>query len=155
MSGLGVYANYLISGKAPDLATIKPIIPDINITDLTDTISNKFKSIKKDEPVNESYLYKWRDDKGVIHYTSEKPLDVVNYESIKLSNDTNVVPAVPESEITDERVVQQQAAKLPSTDLPANVYSPEGIEHIFNQAKDIQSLVNDQFNYTEKISNQE
>ncbi|MCZ6802955.1 MAG: hypothetical protein O7D86_03210 [Proteobacteria bacterium] len=49
----------------------------------------------------------------------------------------------------------QQPPILPSTELPTNVYSPEGIEHLFNQAKDIQNLVNEQYGQQEKIINKE
>ena len=153
--GLGNYASYLMTGKLPSIVRQPPDIPDFNIPRLTDSLSTKFKLKNEERPAETKYLYKWRDAKGVIHYTSEKPSEDVDHETIRLSNDTNVVPAVSESEITGKKPVQQQPPKLPSTELPTNVYSPEGIEHIFNQAKDIQNLVNDQFSQQEQISNQE
>ncbi len=152
--GLGNYASYLMTGKLPGFVNQTPEIPDFNISKLTDALSSEFKITNEEKPVETRYLYKWRDEKGVIHYTSEKPSEDINYESIGLSNDTNVIPAVSENEIIGEKPDQQQPPELPSTELPTNVYSPAGIEHIFNQANDIQNLVNEQFSHQENNSNQ-
>ena len=146
-SGFTYYASYLMTGKMPDIAIDKPALPDINLSKLTDTVSNKFKSIKKREPVKDISLYKWRDAKGIIHYVSEKPSDEINYEEIILSNDTNLVPAVSENEVTHEKSTRE----LPKPALPTNIYSPEGIKHLFDQAHDIQNQVNKQFSEAENI----
>ena len=150
--GLGNYASYLMTGRLPSIVKQPPEIPAFNISKLTKSISTKLRINSEEKDTENKYLYKWRDTNGVMHYTSDKPQKDINYESIRLSNDTNVVPAVSESDTTSEHPVQQQ---LPSTEMPANVYSPEGIEQLFNQAKDIQNLVNEQFEQQEVISNQE
>jgi uncharacterized protein DUF4124 len=152
--GIGSYSNYLITGETPKLDINKPVLPDIKLSDITDSISEKYESVKeKVEPESkETYLYKWRDEKGVMHYTSEKPSgNIQNLESIKISNDTNVVPAAPNNKANTENINQPQ---LPSTDMPKNVYSPEGIKHLFEQAKNIQNLTNEQFNQQERVVNE-
>ncbi len=151
--GVSNYTNYLVTGQAPEINIDKSALSDIKLSKLKNTISNKFNSAKKEKPpiVKESYLYKWRDAKGVIHYTSEKPPeDVKNLESIKLSNDTNVVP----SALENNAETQSTSTQLPSTNLPENIYSPEGIKHLFEQAKSIQSLMNDKFTQQENIINE-
>jgi len=151
--GFSNYANYLATGKPPEINIKKTVLPDIDISNITDSISDKFESVKEEiEPeVKDSYLYKWRDEKGVIHYTSEKPSEnIQNLESIKLSNDTNVVPAVSENKSPPK---ENNKHSLPSAELPVNIYSPEGIKHLFDQAKDIQNLTNEQFNRQENIIN--
>jgi len=153
--GLGNYASYLMTGKIPNIAKQVPDIPNFNISRLTDSLSKKINLKNEDSIVEKKYLFKWRDAKGVIHYTSEKPLEDIDYESIKLRNDINIVPAVSENEITNKEPIQQPPPMLPFTELPTNVYSPEGIEHLFNQAKDIQNLVNEQYGQQEKIINKE
>lgn len=153
--GLGNYANYLITGKAPDISINKPTLPSINISKLTDSLSDKFKSNNEEEQnaVKNTYLYKWRDAKGVIHYTSEKPSgEIENLESIKLSNKTNIVPAVSESEAIHENATQQ-LPKSTSTDFPSNIYSPEGVKDLIDQAKDVQNLMNEQFTQQENSIN--
>ena len=150
--GLGNYASYLMTGNLPSIVKQPPEIPAFNISKLTRSVSTKYKGNNEEEITENKYLYKWRDANGVMHYTSDKPPEDINYKSIRLSNDTNVVPAVSESDATNAHPVQQQ---LPSTEIPSNVYSPEGIEQLFNQAKDIQNLVNEQFEQQEVISNQD
>lgn len=161
---LGKYASYLMTGQPPTVDIKAPVIPDINISEITEglseAISKKIKLVK--EEVNESKnedntIYKWRDNNGVLYYTSEQPPDDVNYESISYNKETNVVPAI--NTATNKTNTQDNKStsspKSLSTDFPENVYSPKGIEHLFNQAKDIQNLVNDQFSNQDNISNQE
>ncbi len=149
--GLSSYTNYLLTGKTPDIAINKPTLPDIEISKLTDTLSDKFNIIEEKKPAANTYLYKWRDTKGVIHYTSKKPPEnIQDFESIKLSNNTNVVPAVSDNEVIHEKQTQQQA---PSENLSTNIYSPEGIKKLFDQAKDVQNLMNDQFTQQENSIN--
>ncbi len=152
--GFSNYANYLVTGKSPEINFKKPTLPDVDISKIKKSIFDKFESVKEEVKPKEkdSYLYKWRDEKGIIHYTSEKPSEnIQSLESIKLSNDTNVVPAVSENKTRSDNTNQQQA---PSTDLPANVYSPERIKHLFDQAKGIQNLMNEQFDQQNNIINE-
>jgi uncharacterized protein DUF4124 len=147
--GLSNYANYLITGKTPDIPLKKPTLPKIDMSKLTDSVSEKIESIKKEKPSDNTYLYKWRDDKGVIHYTSERPKeDIQKLESIKINNNTNVVPSASKNNTAKTIPAQQQPS---NTDLPANLYSPEGVKNLINQAKDVQNLVNDQFYQQENI----
>ena len=148
-----MYANYMMTGQMPDTNINTPELPDINISKLTNSISDKVDSVKgKITPEitqKETYLYKWRDEKGVIHYTSEKPDgDIKNLESIKIDNQTNVVPAV--SANTPETEPAQTQNNPVSTQLPTNVYSPEGIKQLFEQAKNVQNLMNEQFDQQER-----
>jgi hypothetical protein len=166
--GVGQYSSYLLTGKTPDITFKKPTLPDINMSDLNvdnikdklsnkfDSVSNKFNSIKDEKFTSETYLYKWRDNKGVIHYASDKPTgEIKNLEAIKISSKTIVVRAVQSSDTsTRERQQQQTQRQSPTTELPTNVYSPEGIKQLFEQAKNVQNLVNDQFSKTEKLSNE-
>jgi len=148
--GVSQYSNYLMTGKAPEIPATTANLPDINISKLKDSISNKFKSIKKEKTVEEIYLYKWRDTKGVIHYASEKPLEEIeNLETIKLNSNTNVVPAISDNKEKKDAPRQKPV----STELPKNVYSPEGIKHLFDQAKGIQGRMNEQFTQQENIIN--
>lgn len=151
--GFSNYANYLVTGEPPEINIKKLTLPNIEISKITDSISEKLESAREEiEPAaKNTYLYKWRDEKGIIHYTSEKPSEnIQNIESIKLSNDTNVVPAVSENKTNSEKANQLQT---PSTDLSENIYSPEGIIHLFDQAKDVQNLMNEQFSQQENIIN--
>ncbi len=160
MFGLSNYANYLMTGKTPDISFEKPSLPKIDISKLTGSVSEKFDSIKKENSNEDTYLYKWRDAKGVIHYTSEKPSNnIANIESIKINNDTNVVPSVPSvssvSSNEEESVQQQSVASELPTEIPPNLYSPEGVKQLFDQAKNVQNQMNEQFQEQENIINRE
>ena len=154
--GIRMYANYMMTGKTPELQLNKPTLPEINISKLTDSLSDKVDSVKDkitpEDKKKETYLYKWRDEKGVIHYTSEKPAAQINdLESIKIDNQTNVVPAVSEKSSKTESI-QQQSAPV-SSGIPTNIYSPEGIKGLFDRAKNIQKQVNEQYERIEQAGN--
>ena len=158
--GVSMYAKYLMTGQAPELNLDNPTLPDIDISQIKDSISDKVGSVKDkitaEEETKETYLYKWRDDKGIIHYTSEKPpTETKNLESIKIDNQTNVVPAVSDNvpDNTANTEPAQQTSSLPSTNMPANVYSPEGIKQLFEQAENVQNLMNEQFEQQEQSIN--
>lgn len=145
--GFGSYANYLMTGRAPTLDIQSPVIPDINISDIssdiTENISQKIKPTEKKNNDAKEYMYKWRDSKGVIYYSSERPPDDINYESIAYNKETNVVPAIKPGKSPEPT--------RPSNKFVDNVYSPEGIKNLFEQAKDIQNIVNDQFQQQDQV----
>lgn len=154
--GIRMYANYMMTGKTPELQVNKPALPEVSISKLTNSLSNKVDSVKdKFTPKakkQETYLYKWRDEKGVIHYTSEKPAaQITNLESIKIDNQTNVVPAVSDNSSKTEPAQQQNTPV--SSGMPANIYSPEGIKQLVDQAKNVQNLMNQQYEKIEQAGN--
>lgn len=142
--GIRNYTNYFMTDQVPEINSEQSTLSDINISDLKSSISKQLKTTKKEKPVTvkETYLYKWRDTKGIIHYTSEKPLE-----------DVNVVPSVSENN-TETQSAPTQHAELPSTNFPKNIYSPEGIKHLFEQAKSVQSLMDKQFSQQENSVNE-
>jgi hypothetical protein len=154
--GVSNYANYLVTGKTLDLDLKKSLLSDISISKLSNSISGKAESVNQNikPEAEESYLYKWRDEKGVIHYTSEKPsVEINNLESMKINNQSNVIPALSYSKNSSNTEQAQQISRQLSTELPENIYSPEGIKQLFDQARGIQNLMDDQFNQQENLIN--
>ena len=142
-----------MTGETPEITSKLASIPELNISNIKQSISNNIDSKKEEEKIipktKDTYLYKWRDDKGVMHYTSEKPTgETKSLEAIKLSNKTNVIPANTENINSS---VNNNYKESPSTKLPTNIYSPEGIKHLFDQAKDIQNLMDEQFTKQEVV----
>jgi hypothetical protein len=151
--GIRIYTNYMMTGQTPTLSISKPELQNISISKLTDSLSDKVNVVKNkvtpDTKKTETYLYKWRDKKGVIHYTSEKPSDEINnLESIKIDNQTNVVPAVSDNSANVDPIQEKSANS--STTMPNNLYSPEGVKQLFDQAKNVQNLMNEQFSQQEQ-----
>ena len=142
--GAGLYANYLITGNSPKLVLQESQIPDLNISKIAESATDLFSS--NGEGTSETkYLYKWRDAKGIIHYTSEKPAADIKVETIKLSSDTNIVPAASEAE-TKQNVSHDQLPEIDnSDDSSVNLYSPQGIEQLFDQTNDVKNLMNEHY----------
>lgn len=149
--GISKYATYLATGETPEIISKPPSLPELDISTIKKSITNKLNSrkekIKTEPETKTAYLYKWRDDKGVMHYTSEKPTgEIKSLESIKISNDTNIIPA---NENNSTPVNKTKSIQTPSTELPSNIYSPEGIKQLFDQAKNIQNLMDENFSHQE------
>ena len=138
------YIHYLMTGES----SVMPI-PNSDIFDLSKisdmsaaTITEKIAAVKtgkRDDDTN--YIYKWRAENGVIHYTSEQPAAGIHYESIPYHKETNVIPA------TTTKTLQQTTDTEPNPESnPQNVYSIDGINQLFDQANAVQEQVNQRFN---------
>lgn len=154
--GVSLYAKYLMTGQTPELNINQKNLPNISVSKITNSISNKVTFVKdKVSTTNEkkeAYFYKWRDQKGIIHYTSEKPaieVEVNKLETIKIDNQTNVVPAVSDNSAEVESIHQQKQQTTSS--IPDNPYSSKGIKQLMNQAKDVQNLMNEHIHQQEQI----
>ena len=149
--GAGNYASYMLTGKTPSIINEAPRLPDINLPDIKKSLSQKIDAIKDktDDNTEVQHLYKWRDDKGVIHFSSEQPVGIDNVETISYHKETNTVPAIGLIKENTDSPVNNTSPNNLSTEIPENIYSPEGIKQLINQAQDVQKLVNDQLSQQE------
>ncbi|MFT5395267.1 MAG: hypothetical protein ACI85N_000451 [Gammaproteobacteria bacterium] len=142
--GLGLYVNYLLTGNTPNLVIQKPSIPDLNLSKISESATDLF-DLNGDASSDTKYLYKWRDAKGIIHYASEKPAADIEIEKIKLSSETNIVPAVSTAD-TNQNAPQIQLPQSVNVDKSnENFYSPQGIEQLFDQANDVKNRINEHY----------
>lgn len=152
--GIGLYVNYLLTGNTPSLVIQKPSMPNLNLSKISESATDLF-DLSGEELSDTKYLYKWRDTKGIIHYTSEKPAADIKVETIKLSNATNIVPAVSTAN-TNQNVPQKQLPETVNSDESnANIYSPQGIEQLFDQANDVKNLMNEHYDQQRTSSEQQ
>lgn len=152
--GVGLYANYLLTGNSPNLVLPKPSMADLNLSKISGSATDLF-DLNGEESTDTKYLYKWRDAKGIIHYTSVKPDAGINVETIELSSETNIVPAVSTTN-TNQNVPHTQLPQTGDTDDSGlNIYSPQGIEDFFDQANDVKSLMNEHYDQQRKSSEQQ
>lgn len=88
-----------------------------------------------------STVYKWRNGKGELQYTSDRPPDGIAYETLALRSDTNVVAAVqappPPAE---EAPGDKNAAEGGLIEDLTSVYSPGKVKELIDQAKQVQKL---------------
>lgn len=93
----------------------------------------------------EVVIYKWRDEHGVMQFSSISPVEVNEVERVVLSPDMNVLDAfkIPEKE---EKVV-----KKPNVISLGSPYSPEGIKDIINDSLNVQEQMTEQQAEQEKM----
>jgi hypothetical protein len=135
--GLGNYAYYLQTGKTLDIK--KTEISEIKLPEIDNILPDTLRPKNK-----ESTLYKWRDENGVIYYTSEKPEEEVrNLEIIKFNHETNVVPSIPTDQTIDKTTSNIETVANPI----------ENIDQLFKQAENVQEQVDERTEAMEDIIN--
>lgn len=91
-------------------------------------------------------FYKWHDADGNLHFTSEPPPEGVAFTRKGFDPDTNVIRSVePETVVTGDEAdpaPQSQAQAKDPGDI-GNPYSKESIEKLFNDAKNIEKMLNE------------
>lgn len=152
--GVGFYVNYLLTGNTPNLDIQKPSMPDLNLSKISKSATDLF-DLNGEELSDTKYLYKWRDAKGIIHYASEKPAADIEVEKIKLSSETNIVPAVSAADTNQNAPQSQLPQAVNSDESNANLYSPQGIEQLFDQANDVKNLINEHYEQQSASSEQQ
>jgi len=142
--GVGLYLNYLMTGNSPNLVLQKPNMPDLNLSKISESATDLFDFNEESTSVAK-YLYKWRDEKGVMHYTSEKPDADIKVETIELNRDTNIVPAVSDEKTQHNPAITQSRNDTETLESSTDLYTPDGIEQLFDQANDVQNLINEHY----------
>lgn len=132
MLGVSNYMMYIMTGKLPFSADSfsVPSLPD----SLPSTIGSSILSKKQQ-------AYKWTDENGVVHYSSEAPSDAAQATIIEVDPNTNMVQglrsaAEPDTEATEPK--QEPHASLPQ----GNIYNPDTIKKLIDDAKNVQETLN-------------
>lgn len=138
--GISNYMMYLMTGKSP-FAGMK--LPSLSFDSASLGVATD--SLKGLSPVGgKDTIYKWVDEHGVTQYTSEPPPETVAMTQLELDENTNVIQGLkmPEAEApTNSQNAQNPPAQLALPD--GNLYSPEKIKKVIDDAKNVQKLLND------------
>ena len=97
-------------------------------------------------------FYKWRDAAGNLHFTSDPPPDGVDYTLKGYDPDANVIRSVkPEGVATETDTGADTRASAQTRDPGdiGNPYSQESIEKLFEDAKNIEKMLNERLQQTE------
>ena len=126
--------------KMPGIST--PKIPDLSDLSLpkSDDESDGEKVDGKD------IFYKWYDANGQLQFTTSPPAQGIEYTVKGFDPNTNVIQAVKvkkEVEPVNEGVSEKQPDKKISADDVGNPYSKESVEKLFDDAQNIEKLLND------------
>ena len=137
--GVSNYALYIMTGKTP-FSTNNLKMPDISAPSV-DSLVNGGKTT----------AYKWTDENGVVHYSSEPPPEHRQVEVLEVDPNVNLVQGVEKKEEIAGPGSQGPGSQ-PALDLPGgNVYSPENVQKLIQDAKDVQQKLNERYKEQEKI----
>ncbi len=130
----GSYVNYLSNPISTNNKSAK-IFSD-NIKPAVDAV------LKKNEQVEETTestavknMYRWRDENGVIHISSDKPENKNDMEIISYTEPE------PKKDNAAE-VIEYKPTNIEHGPIPDNIYSPEGVKQLIEQAKAINQQIN-------------
>lgn len=129
--------------KAPGLSL--PEMPDVDLAKPAGAGANG----------REDIVYKWRDDRGEWHFSNTPPADGIEYSAKGYDPNTNLIQSVrPKAEVAEAPATEPDDEKAVSVDSPdavGNPYSPDKIEKLFNDAKNVQKLMDDRFKQQEAL----
>jgi len=121
--------------------------PDITLPQLPETIKNtEINSVTDSNDV----IYKWRDSKGELHFSSSPPSEGIRYTSKGYDPNTNLIQSVNIPDEKPEQVVEQAPQIKKPSDI-GNPYSPEKVEKLMEDAQNIQKLLNDRISKQEAL----
>ena len=132
--GVSNYALYIMTGKTP-FSTNSLKMPDLSAPSVNSLVNG-----------GKTTAYKWTDENGVVHYSSEPPPEQQQVEVLEVDPNVNLVQGIQKKEEIPGPGSQ------PSLDLPGgNVYSPENVQKLIQDAKDVQKKLNERYQEQEKI----
>lgn len=119
------YLMYIMTGKSP--------------MSLPDSFSLTGPDFSKAIPAKQDKVYKWTDENGKTHFSSEPPPDTESASLLEVDpNNVNVIQSVK------PRKRDGDAAATPDISV-GNVYSPSNVKKLINDAKDVQNKLNKRY----------
>lgn len=132
MLGISNYMMYIMTGKTP-FSSPKDLLPDFSPT-LT----------KMTPKLSKETVYKWTDDKGRVHYSSDPIHNQANVEKMQVDPNLNVMDSV--------EIPKNSDRSKPNINLPeGNIYTPDKIQQLVKDAKNVQNLMDDRAKQFEGI----
>ena len=102
---------------------------------------------------SKNVIYEWKDGKGNIQFTNSPPPQGVEFTAKGYDPDTNVIQSVGLSEDKTEAGEENKAGNSQTAEPNglASVYSPEKINKLIDDAKNVEKLLNDRLKQQEAI----
>ena len=136
----------------------KPLlsIPDLSVPDFSMPDFGKVEQLAPDIDIGsgKDLIYEWYDAEGNRNFSSEPPPEGIEFTVRGYDPDANVIQAIklPEETVDDREGNAAKPIKQP--DDSANPYSPEAVEKLFEDAKNIEKLLNERLKQQEQVFNQ-
>ncbi len=139
--GISNYVLYIKTGKMPfnldTLFSSNSSGGSTTVPALPQLLNNSSKPVKEE-------VYKWVDDKGVTHFSKQKPPETKNAESIEVGNNINLMKGVP--------VAKREASKT-QINTDDFSYNPKNVKKLIDDAQNVEKLLNDRYKEQEKTLN--
>lgn len=124
--GASNYMMYIMTGKLP---FSKDSLPSFDSPSMP-----SFSEAK-------TTAYKWTDENGVTHYSSEPPPDPAKLaEKMEVDPNTNLIQGLREESEEVGEIASDQPA---GPDFSGNIYSPENVKKLVEDAKAIQGQMDE------------
>jgi hypothetical protein len=118
-------------------------LADFSLPDMPGFSSSKSKVSSDEDLAGKDLFYKWYDAEGNVQFTTEPPADGIEYTVKGFDPDANVIQAVKipvsEAEVDDSKPDQSKNEPGESTENP---YSLEKIKKLFEDTKNLKTLLN-------------
>jgi len=135
VTGLSNYLIYLNTGQAPfTIDSFK--LDNISAPDLGNLA-----------PQGDDTAYKWVDENGVTQYSSEPPPEHIRAQTLTIDPNTNLVAGTKPKEEKKDPPKTPSGAALPT----GNIYKPETINKLMDDAKNVQTLLEDRKAQQDKV----
>ena len=98
-------------------------------------------------------VYKWKDENGSWQFTSEPPPKGQSFSSTVYDSNMNVIQSVETKRTKEKKETLEQRGAQPATGLSdlGSAYSPKKIEKLFDNANNLESLLNNRAKEQSKI----
>lgn len=125
-------------------------LPDLSLPEVPDSIGIP----EVGSAINRTdVIYQWRDAKGELHFTSTPPAEGIEYTAKGYDPNANLIQSIDiEHTEASKQEVQESQVKTPS-DI-GNPYSPEKIQKLFDDARNVEKLLNDRMKQHEALNGQ-
>lgn len=136
MVGISNYALYIMTGKMPFDSAPKISFSAPSQHDLRRGLSG-----------GKETVYKWTDAQGKIHYSSEPPQNQSLAKKLEINPDANLIQGLAPQTSQKPEPKPAQPASVPGG---VNAYNPAAVKKLVDDAKNVQNLLNERNEATQK-----
>jgi hypothetical protein len=115
----------------------------------------KIPKLPSNDSSNQDIVYQWYDAEGNLNFTTQPPPEGIQYTMKGYDPRTNLIQSVKieeEAEVIDSE--QNDNAEVKSASDIGSPYSPDKIEKLFNDSKNVEKLLNDRMKRQEALIGQ-
>ncbi|MBT3204373.1 MAG: DUF4124 domain-containing protein [Gammaproteobacteria bacterium] len=113
--------------------------PKISLPSLPDKVKNQGGNSAL---TSNDIIYKWRDEKGELHFSSTPPPEGIEFTAKGYDPNANLIQSVKVITESPKQLKQQNTQVQKPSDI-GSPYSPAKVEKLYNDAQNIQKLLND------------